>query len=83
MELGGMSLKDYLRKDSLTKNDNNSSLSIDEVLMITIMFLFDLIRLHSLNFAHRDIKLDNFLYSIQEKKFKFADFGLAEKYTNS
>ncbi len=59
-----MSLKDYLRKDSSRKKDNITILSIDEVLMITIMFLFDLISLHSLNFAHRDIKLDNFLYSI-------------------
>jgi serine/threonine protein kinase len=78
-----MSLKDYLRMDSLTKNENNSPLNTDEVLILTIMFLFDLLRLHSLNFAHRDIKLDNFIYSIKDKKFKFADLGLSEKYTDS
>ncbi len=44
------------------------------------MLFYNLIKLHSLNFAHRDIKLDNFLYSLKDKIFKFADFGLTEKY---
>jgi len=35
--------------------------------------------LHSFNIIHRDIKPNNFLYSIESGKFCLVDFGLAQK----
>lgn len=33
--------------------------------------------LHSLGFAHRDLKLDNFMYNAETKEVKLLDYGLA------
>ena len=58
--------------------------SLKTVLMIGIQ-MFDLIEhLHRKNYVHRDLKPDNFLIGINDKRFyvHMIDYGLAKRYKN-
>jgi serine/threonine protein kinase len=66
-----MTLRDLL-KDSKKQID----ITEDNVRHILKSIINGLSYLHSLNIAHRDIKLDNIVISADLTEVKFIDFGL-------
>ena len=66
-----MTLRDLL-KDSKKQID----ITEDNIRHILKSIINGLSYLHSLNIAHRDIKLDNIVISADLTEVKFIDFGL-------
>jgi serine/threonine protein kinase len=62
MELGGDSLKTYIKKSQ------NRKLDEDEATEIFVQLIYALRYLHSKKIVHRDLKLDNIL--IDKEKFQ-------------
>ncbi len=71
LEYFPMTLRDLL-KDSKKQID----ITEDNVRHILKSIINGLSYLHSLNIAHRDIKLDNIVISADLTEVKFIDFGL-------
>ena len=82
IEAGDFSLKDLLQhhklqQDLKDKNSRGACLSPEEV----ILFLKDITpgfkKLKKMGIYHSDIKLENIVYSKEEKKFKITEFGIS------
>ncbi|KAJ3443772.1 casein kinase 1-like protein [Anaeramoeba flamelloides] len=75
LDLLGPSFEDLL-------NYCSRKFSLKSVLMLADQILCRIEYIHSKNFLHRDIKPDNFLMGVSDKKNQVSviDFGLAKKY---
>ena len=78
MELLGASLEDLLQS-------NKGRLPLRTVLLLADQMIERIEYIHSKNFLHRDIKPDNFLMGLGNKRniVYVIDFGLAKKYRDS
>ncbi|KAL4466980.1 hypothetical protein ABPG74_010577 [Tetrahymena malaccensis] len=71
MELGVGSLEDFIKICA----SENKIISDRHIFHIFFDILQGLEQMHSLNYAHKDIKPQNIIYSIKDKCWKIADFG--------
>lgn len=74
MDLLGLSLKEYIRK--------NKKIHLEHILNISIQMLLIIRTIHYKDLLHRDIKPDNFMFNVNEEtnKLYLIDFGLAKRY---
>lgn len=61
---------------------NPHKFSESEARPLMIELLKGIQALHSMNIAHRDLKLQNVLYNPHKAKVKIIDFGLATTFEN-
>ncbi len=60
-------------------NNKNSNLSPYEFFIIALRIIMGVESLHKANIVHCDIKLENILVNLIDKKVKLIDFGFAKK----
>lgn len=61
----------------LTENPDFSELKESEIINILKQLADGLYDIHKANVIHRDIKLENIMYSVNDSKIKYIDFGLS------
>ncbi|KAL4510154.1 hypothetical protein ABPG72_010347 [Tetrahymena utriculariae] len=78
MELGVGSLEDFIKIYA----QENRIISDRHIFHIFFDILQGLQQMHELNYAHKDIKPQNIIYSIKDKCWKIADFGCIQVIQN-
>ncbi|EAR96986.2 tetratricopeptide repeat protein (macronuclear) [Tetrahymena thermophila SB210] len=78
MELGVGSLEDFIKICA----QENKIISDRHIFHIFFDILQGLQQMHTLNYAHKDIKPQNIIYSIKDKCWKIADFGCIQVIQN-
>ena len=71
---------DYIDTDLLSIcNNKNGNINLYEFFIIALRIVMGVYSLHKANIVHCDIKLENILVNLKDKKVKLIDFGFTKR----